>query len=85
MSRTNQDDSLKNVKSMKNKNYDDKYKENNSQHQYGNASVFNKTKEEEALIKRLMYMNFKQNVIQSVIDIVTSCVEKIIELEKENK
>ena len=32
-----------------------------------------------------MYMNPKQNVIQYVIDIVTLCGNKIIELEKQNK
>ena len=65
---------------MKNTNDDDKYKEENSQHQDGNRSVINKTKKEDALIKWLMSMNFKQNVIQYVIDIVTSCREKMIEL-----
>ena len=30
-------------------------------------------------------MNFKHNVIQCVIDIVTSCGEEMIESEKENK
>ena len=30
-------------------------------------------------------MNFKQNFIQYVIDIVTLCVEKMIEFDKENK
>ena len=60
---TNWYDSIENVKSMKNTNDDDKYKEDNLQHQDGNESVINKTKEDEALIKRLMSMNFKQNVI----------------------
>ena len=60
MSRTNRDDSIKNMKSMKNTNYYDKYKEDNSQNQDGNESVINKTKEEEALIKRLMSMDFKK-------------------------
>ena len=32
-----------------------------------------------------MYMNFKQNIIQYVIDIVTSCREVIIELLKIQK
>ena len=32
-----------------------------------------------------MSMNYKQNVIQYVIDIITSCGEKIIELEKGDK
>ena len=36
-----------------------------------NESVINTTKEEEALIKRLMSMNFKHHVIQYVIYIVT--------------
>ena len=56
---------------MKNTNYDEEYNEDNSQHLYGNETVINKTKEEEELIKRLMYMNFKQNFIQYVIVIVT--------------
>ena len=55
------------------------------QHQDGNESVFNKTKEEEALIQRLMSVNFKQNFIQYVKDIVTSCGGEIIELEKEKR
>ena len=49
-----------------------------------NESVINTTKEEEALIKRLMSMNFKDRVMQYVIDIVTSCGGEMIELEKEN-
>ena len=39
-------------------------------------SVIKTTKEEEALIKRLMTMNFKHHVIKYVIDIVTLCWEK---------
>ena len=58
---------------MKNTNEYDKHIEDNSQPQDGNESVINKTKEEEVLIKRLMSMNFTQNIIQYVIDIVTSC------------
>ena len=37
-----------------------------------------KKKEYEALIKRLMSMNFKQNSIQYVIGILTSCGENDI-------
>ena len=59
---------------MKDTNDDDKYKEENSQRQQCNESFVNKTKEDEALIKQLMSMNFKKNVIQYVIDIVTSAV-----------
>ena len=62
---------------MKNKNDDDKYKEENSQPQDGNKSVINKTKEEEALIKLLMSMNFKQYFY--------FVPEKMLELEKINK
>ena len=36
-------------------------------------SIITTTKEEEALIQRLMTMNFKYRVIQSVIDIVSLC------------
>ena len=39
-------------------------------------------KEEEALIKRLMNMNLKLLVIQYVINIVTLCGRKMIELKK---
>ena len=74
-SRTDKDDSIENVKAMKKTNDDEKYKEDNSQHQHGNESVINTTKEEEAWIKRLMSMNFKQNIIQYVIYIVTLCGE----------
>ena len=73
MSRTNQDDYIENMKAMKNTNDDDEYKEENSKHQYGIESDINETKQEKEQIKRLMYMIFKQNVIQYVIDIVTSC------------
>ena len=81
------------MRDTKNTNDDDKYKEDTSKHQYGNKSVdnpetsntlrneivINTTKEKEALIKRLMTMNFKLHVIQYVIDIVTSCGKKMIE------
>ena len=63
---------------MKNKNYYDEYKEDNFQHQHGNESVINKTKEEEELIRRLMSMNFQQKVIQYVIGTVTSCGKKMM-------
>ena len=42
---TNWDDYIENVKAMKNTNDDDEYKQDNSQHQDGNESVTNKTKE----------------------------------------
>ena len=42
---------------MKKPNDDDKYKEDTSQHQDGNESVINTTKEEESLIKWLIYIN----------------------------
>ena len=45
-SRTDQDDYIENLKFMKNKNDDDKYKEENSKHQHGNESVISKNKEE---------------------------------------
>ena len=57
---------------MKNTNDDDEYKEDDSQHKDGNETVINKTKEEESFIKRLMSMNFKQDFIEYVIDIVIS-------------
>ena len=72
-SRTDKDDSMKNLRAMKNKNDDDKYKEENSQHQQVNESVINKNKEEESLLKRLMFMNFQQKVVQYVICTVTLC------------
>ena len=40
--RTNQDDSIENVKAIKNTNDDDKYKEENFQHQHINESVIKK-------------------------------------------
>ena len=73
------------MKGTKNKNDDDEYKEENLQHQHGNETVIKKTEEEEALIKRFMSTNFKQNFIQYVINIVTSSRGEIIELEKINK
>ena len=45
---------------MNNKKSDEKYKEENLQRQHSNEIVINKTREEEALIKRLMSMNFQQ-------------------------
>ena len=42
---TNWDDSIENVKSMKNTNDDDRYKKDNLQHQDGNETFINKTKE----------------------------------------
>ena len=42
-------------------------------HQYGNESVIKTTKEEEALIKRLITLNLKHHVMQYMIDIVTLC------------
>ena len=50
---------IENVKSMRNTNDDEEYKEENLQHQDGNESVINKTKEDKVSIKRLMSMNLK--------------------------
>ena len=71
-------------------NNDDEYKEDTSKLQDGNESVDNyetsdtlrdysiikTTKEEETFIQRLMTMNFKYHVIQSVIDFVSLCGKK---------
>ena len=65
------------MKAMK-KNDDDKYKEDNFQHQDSNEIFINTNKEVEALVKRLMSRNFKHHVIQCVIDIVNSCGGKMI-------
>ena len=87
MSHTSWDDFIPKAKDTKNTNDDDKCKEDTSKHQDGNERVDNPetldtlrdgifiktTKEEEALIKRLMTMSFRHRVIQSVIDIVTLC------------
>ena len=87
---------LKKTNDKKITNNDDEYKEETSKIQEGNESVDNSetsdtlrddsiiktTKEEEALIQRLMTMNFKYHVIQSVIDIVSSCGGGMIKLEK---
>ena len=54
----------------------DKYKEDNSQHQDSNKSVINTTKEEQALIKGFMSMDFKHHIILYVKDIVTFCGKK---------
>ena len=85
------------MKETKNNNDDDdEYKEDTSKHQDGNKSVdncetldtlrnesfINTTKEEEALIERLITMNFKLHLKQYVINIVTSCGKKMIYLEK---
>ena len=48
------------MKATYNTNDDDEYREKNLQHQDGNEKFINKTKEELALIKRLMSMDFKK-------------------------
>ena len=42
--RTYKYDSIENLKAINNKNIDDEYKEDNSQHQHSNESIINKTK-----------------------------------------
>ena len=88
-SHNNRDDSIENIKEMKNINYHDEYKEDTSKHQDGNESVdnpeisdtsrnesfFNTTKKR-ALIKPLIFTDFKHHVIHYVIDIVSLCGEK---------
>ena len=76
MSCTDKEYSIDNLKSTNKKNIDDGYKEENLQHQHCNASVINKTKEEEVLIKKLMSVNFQKKVIHYVICTVTSCSKK---------
>ena len=44
---------------MNNKNSDDKYKEEKSEHQHANEIFINKTIEDTALIKRLISMNLQ--------------------------
>ena len=87
---------LKKTNDKKITNNDDEYKEENSKLQDINEIVDNSktldtlrddstiktTKEEEALIKLLMTLNFKYHVIQFVIDIVSLCGKKMIELAK---
>ena len=73
---TDKEYSIDNLKSTNKKNIDDGYKEENLQHQHCNASVINKTKEEEVLIKKLMSVNFQKKVIHYVICTVTSCSKK---------
>ena len=51
----------------------------------GGDSIIKTTKEEEASIERSITMNFQYHVIQSVIDIVSLCGRKMIELAKEKK
>ena len=86
MSHTSPDDFTE-KKRQKITNNDDKYKEETSKVQEVNESVINSetsdtlrddiivkiTKEEEALIQRLMNMNFRYHIIKSVIDIVSFC------------
>ena len=95
MSHTSRDDSIAKVKDRKT-NGDGEYKEYTQKYQDSNESVDNPetsetlrddifiktTKEEESLIKWLMTMNLKHHVIQYMIDIVTLCGEKTIEMEK---
>ena len=96
MSHTSTDDFTEKPNDKKITNNDDEYKEENSKIQEVNESVDNSetsntlrddsiiktTKEREALIQRFMTMNFKYHVIRYVIDIVSLCGEKMIELAK---
>ena len=98
MSHTNKDDSIEILKDTKNTNDDGKYKDDISKNQDSNESVdnpensdtsrnesfINKTKEEAALIERLITMNFKHHVMKYVIDIVTTCGGKKIKLKKKS-
>ena len=84
MSHTSQDDYIEKSQDTKNTNDDDEYKEDTSNHQDVNErvddpetsdslrddSVIKINKEEEALIKWLMTLNFKLHLIQYVIDII---------------
>ena len=86
--------SIEKAKDTKNANDNDKYKEDTSKLQDSNErvddpktsdtllddSVIKTTKYEEALIQRLMTMNFKHYVMQSMIHIVTLCGGKVVEL-----
>ena len=73
MLRPDKEDSVKNLKATNNKNIDEEYKYDNLQHQQSNETVINKTKEEEALIKRLISMNTQRKFIHYVIGTITSC------------
>ena len=61
------------MKVNNNEDNDDKYKYDNSQALNSNESVIKKTEEEEALIKRLISMNFPLKVVNSVIGTISSC------------
>ena len=81
-SRTDKEDSVNNLKAIYNKDIDEKYKDYNSQDHNSNEIVINKTKEEEAYIEHLDSMGFPYKVINYVIGTISSCGEKMIELEK---
>ena len=84
-SRTDKEYSVNNLKTMNNKDIDDKYKDEHSQYQNSNESVINKTKEEESLIECLMLMNLPSKVVNDVIGNISSCRKNMIESLKENK
>ena len=80
-SRADKEAPVNNMKSIDNKNIDDKYKDDNLQDQKNNNNVINKTKEENALIEWLMSMNFQRKLIHYGIDTINSG-KKMIELEE---
>ena len=96
MSHTSPDDFTGKTNDKKFTYNDDEYKKETSKIQKDNESVdnyetldtlrddsnINTTKEIESLIQQLITINFKYHVIHSVIDIVSLCGKKMIELAK---
>ena len=81
VSHTSQDDSIEKVKDTKTTNDDDKYKEDTLKLQDGKERVDNPEtsdtlRDDSVKIKRLMTMDFKHHIIQSVIDVVKFCGKK---------
>ena len=67
------------MKVTNNKDIDDEYKDDNSQALNSNESVINKIEEEEALIERLVSINFPLEVVNYMIVHIISCGKKMIE------
>ena len=77
-SRNENEDSVNKLKVNNNDDNDDEYKDENSAALKNDESVINKTEEEEALIERLMSMDFPLKFLSYVIGTISSYKQKMI-------
>ena len=66
------------LKVNNNEDKDDEYKDENSADLKNDESVINKTEEEEALIERLMSMNFQLKVVNYVMVAIILCEQNMM-------